>query len=263
MDRTEPPYDRLEPPEVPGRPAAASGASAEAEPSPEPPVAERPAAGLRRVRVSRPPRAWKAAGNSRNLVGVFPDRYPVTDSRPAANSNTDPDPVSIELLALPLFDSGMPKSHPQTSAPPTAWKSVGTVELLKSIIPPMGSLDESGPSEARVATTAETLRAVLVQPNRDALKAAATRTATPVADIRARYPESRPMRQPTLQPAVAPAGAPVAPPGSALSPSSGKPTLGQRIVWTFLRLTISRNGVDGSREHAPDHDPSSSGSPRH
>lgn len=251
MDRTELTRDRYQPPETPGQTAGEPRSSVEGEQSPEPSAAVGGPAGLRRLRVSHPPMERGTAGPSPALVGLFPTRDPAAASPPSASTTADSDPVPLELLGLPLFAAAPPKAHQPSTAPPTAWKSVTTVSVLRSILPPAGPLVAPTPLEPPVATGAEAMiPAARLQPVAEALAPALPFAPTPVADIRARFPGSAPRAAATAATAAvvavgpwpaetgAPAGARTEA-GSALRPSVGKRSVPRRILWTLLRVALA------------------------
>jgi hypothetical protein len=181
-------------------------------------------------------------------VGVFPTRDLAAASTPSASTASDSDPVVPELLALPLFAAAPPKAHQPSAAPPTAWKSVTTVSVLRSILPPIEPLQAPTPPEPPVAIAAEAMMpAARVPPVAEAPAPAPPFAPTPVADIRARFPASTPLAAATTAVvAVGPwpdeTGAPTGTrteAGSALRPSVGKRSVGRRILFTLLRVAAA------------------------
>jgi hypothetical protein len=118
--------------------------------------------GIRRLRVAQPP----PAGRRRRAA-------PGAMSTPSAGPAVDPDPVTMQLFAGPP-----PEPHRVVPPPPTAWRTVSTVSVLKSILPPTEPALERTQPDPRVASE---LRAAMLQAQ--AMPVEATPPATTVAVV--------------------------------------------------------------------------------
>jgi hypothetical protein len=100
--------------------------------------------GIRRLRVAQPPRAGRPRRGA-------PAAVPSQSAGPAV----DPDPVTMQLFAGPP-----PEPHRVVPPPPTAWRTVSTVSVLRSILPPTELAQERTQPDPRVASE---LRAAMLQ----------------------------------------------------------------------------------------------------
>jgi hypothetical protein len=147
--------------------------------------------GIRRLRVAQPPRAGRPRRGA-----------PAAMSTPSAGPAVDPDPVTMQLFASPPSEP-----HRVVPPPPTAWRTVSTVSVLRSILPPFEPFDAPTPPEPPAASE---LRAAILAAHekleeKGPVLASPFAQATPVADTRARLPGSAPLAvAPTTTVAVAP-----------------------------------------------------------
>lgn len=246
MSRNDPTSDRDHPPE-----AAAAEATAPTPPStgsvqPPEPAAWTPGPwGVRRWRVTQPPAARRTASASTAPVGVFPSREPAAASTPAASTSADSHPVTTELLSIPLFANVPQKPYPPMTPPPTAWRTVSTVSLLRSILPPIEPLHAPTPPEPLVAgeVRAAMLAAEVPPVTGAPVPASPFAAATAVADIRARLPGSTPLAgPPTAAVAVGPWPAEArarTESGSAQGSFVQQRSLRRRALLMLLRLAVA------------------------
>ena len=92
--------------------------------------------GIRRLRVAQPP----AAGRPRRAA-------PAATTTRFAGEAVGPDPVTMDLFASPAQ-----APHRPGAAPPTAWRTVSTVSVLQSVLPPAEPPNPSAPPQARLAS---------------------------------------------------------------------------------------------------------------
>lgn len=122
--------------------ASANGAAAEQPPGPW---------GIRRLEVAQPPATpWAASPVVSPGVPLRRDR--AARSALVPEPAGDPDPITTELLSLPLFGNEPPRPHPPVAPAPAAWRTVSTTEVLRSILPPVEPGLVSEPSQHTVAT---------------------------------------------------------------------------------------------------------------
>ena len=182
--------------------------------------------GIRRLRVAQPPRA----GRRRRAA-------PAPLSTLSAGTAVDPDPVTMQLFAGPP-----PEPHRVVPPPPTAWRSVSTVSVLRSILPPTELSQEQTPPDPRVASE---LRAAMLQAQ--AMPVAEAPPATTVAVVP--WPAETVARTESA---------------SAPRPAVGTRGLRRRALLVFLSLigaAVSSNRPAGAAQGRRDEpqDPSSSG----